>query len=268
MPGGTLPCWPDEPFYEQLVQGEALKASGRNLESDWTAWTNVGESHARGRNRLRPRGARHPGGRAQKICRPLLDAHVPAASRWSAMIDSVKTVQTQSMQLWFNREIWDLGWEARVMPSQTGSPVERTVLDAYQDPYNSWADMTHLLPAETWPDEPGAPKSLVYLCGTLTEDRSDKENAVPPPGPNPAFPAHQLARVRGEALAGEEHGSDLAEGGAQRTAARTRLGSAGGAGRRQRGCPARRPVASREHRRHRTVRADGEGQHEVPNEGG
>ena len=41
------------------------------------------------------------------------------------MLDNVKTVQTQSMQLWFNRDIWDLGWEARVMPSQTGSPVER-----------------------------------------------------------------------------------------------------------------------------------------------
>jgi uncharacterized protein with NAD-binding domain and iron-sulfur cluster len=192
MTGGTLPCWPDAPFYEQLVQGEALEASGCNLESDWSTWKIPGDQVTL------EAGADFdqvvlgiPVGGLKEICRPLLDPQVPAAPRWRAMLDHVKTVQTQAMQLWFNREIWDLGWEARVMPTETGSPVERTVLDAYADPYNSWADMTHLLAAETWADEPDAPKSLVYLCGTLP----DEEVSVP--GTDPSFPDRQITRVRG-----------------------------------------------------------------------
>jgi uncharacterized protein with NAD-binding domain and iron-sulfur cluster len=194
MPGGTLPCWPDKPFFEQLVQGEALEASGSNLESDWSGWKDVGEVTLEAGTDFDQVVLGIPVGGLKEICRPLLDPGVPAAPRWSAMLDGVKTVQTQAMQLWFNREIWDLGWEARVMPTETGAPVERTVLDAYGDPFNSWADMTHLLPAETWPQEPGAPKSLVYLCGTLPDE------AAPPPGTDPMFPARQLARVRSIAM--------------------------------------------------------------------
>src|SRR6185503_2370369 len=33
-----LPCWPSEPTYGLLEQGDALKASGENLEDWWTAW--------------------------------------------------------------------------------------------------------------------------------------------------------------------------------------------------------------------------------------
>ena len=190
MTGGTLPCWPDAPFYEQLVQGEALKASGANLESDWCGWPDAGQVLLEAGKDFDHVVLGIPVGALKEICRPLLDAKVPAAPRWAAMLNGVKTVQTQSMQLWFNRDIWDLGWEARVMPTQSGAPVERTVLDAYADPFNSWADMTHLLPAETWPDTPGCPKSLIYLCGTLPDEN------VPPPGTDPTFPKRQLARVR------------------------------------------------------------------------
>ena len=194
MVGGTLPCWPDRPFYEQLVQGDALKASGANLESDWSGWTDAGEITLEAGADFDRIVLGIPVGALKEICRPMLDARVPAASRWSAMLDGVKTVQTQSMQLWFNKDIWDLGWQPRVMPTETNTPVERTVLDGYENPFNSWADMTHLLPAETWKDEPGTAKSLVYLCGTLPNEDA------PAPGTDPAFPARQLARVREAAM--------------------------------------------------------------------
>ena len=266
MNGGSLPCWPDRPFYEQLVQGEALKASGRNLESDWTAWRDVDDDV-----RLEA-GVDFdqiilgiPVGALKQICGPLLDPKVPAAPRWAAMLDNVKTVQTQSMQLWFNRDIWDLGWEARVMPSQTGSPVERTVLDAYADPYNSWADMTHLLAAETWPDVPGAPKSLVYLCGTLPD-----EERYHRPGPirhSPRSSSPAFARPPKSWL-DENTAGDLAQGdpGTRREVAQ--LGPAGRSRRRAGGSQTRRSVVARQHRRHRALRPDGEGEHEIPNQGG
>ena len=36
-----IPCWPSEPLYDQIVQGEELKAQGINLESFWTPWQSV-----------------------------------------------------------------------------------------------------------------------------------------------------------------------------------------------------------------------------------
>ena len=36
-----LECWPSEPNYDQLVEGDKLKASGANLESFYTTWEDV-----------------------------------------------------------------------------------------------------------------------------------------------------------------------------------------------------------------------------------
>ena len=36
-----LDCWPSEPLYDQLVEGDALRASKANLESDWEKWSPI-----------------------------------------------------------------------------------------------------------------------------------------------------------------------------------------------------------------------------------
>lgn len=38
-----LPCWPSEPLYDQIVQGEELQKQGINLESHWSPWKDVEE---------------------------------------------------------------------------------------------------------------------------------------------------------------------------------------------------------------------------------
>src|SRR6185503_542611 len=38
-PVGGLPCWPSEPFADQIRNGDALK--GVDLESRWSGWTDV-----------------------------------------------------------------------------------------------------------------------------------------------------------------------------------------------------------------------------------
>jgi uncharacterized protein with NAD-binding domain and iron-sulfur cluster len=43
----------------------------------------------------------------------------------------------------------------------------QTVLTSYADPHSTWADMSHLLTAESWPGE--GPKSVAYFCGPLAE---------------------------------------------------------------------------------------------------
>ena len=35
---GGLPCWPSRPDFDQLLEGEALDASGEDLENWWTTW--------------------------------------------------------------------------------------------------------------------------------------------------------------------------------------------------------------------------------------
>src|SRR4051812_37966441 len=39
----NLPCWPDQPLYDQLVQGEQLLREGVDLESFYTPWRSVSE---------------------------------------------------------------------------------------------------------------------------------------------------------------------------------------------------------------------------------
>ena len=36
-----LPCWPSEPLYDQLIEGDSLREQGINLESFWTPWEDV-----------------------------------------------------------------------------------------------------------------------------------------------------------------------------------------------------------------------------------
>jgi hypothetical protein len=87
------------------------------------------------------------------------------------------------VQLWFEGSIEALGWPL-------GSPV----LDAFAKPFDTWGDMSHLLPRERWPagDVPG---SIAYLCSHLADDEEV-------PGRQDAgYPGRQAARVRGNAVA-------------------------------------------------------------------
>lgn len=153
-----LNCWPAEPLYDQLVEGEQLKAQGINLESFWTPWQNPA-------TRVLQKGvdfdqvvlgisiASFP-----YVCPELLEA----SSKWKDMCAQVKTVGTMSMQWWLKPELKDLGWDDKSV-----------VLDGYQDPMNTWADMSFLLAQETWSGE-DAPKNLAYFCGAMEGDIPDR----------------------------------------------------------------------------------------------
>lgn len=72
--------------------------------------------------------------------------------RWKAMLEHVPTVATQAMQLWFDRNSKDLGW-----------PRDACILGGYAHPFNTWADMSHLIGRERF--APGSVGSIAYLCG-------------------------------------------------------------------------------------------------------
>jgi uncharacterized protein with NAD-binding domain and iron-sulfur cluster len=112
------------------------------------------------------------------VCKDL----IAASPRFRAMVDHVKTTQTQAVQLWFQGSLDRLGW-------QLDSPV----LDGFAGPFDTWADMSHLLPRERWPAE-GAPRSIAYLCSSLEDDeRVPSRRTV-------RYPAHQADRVKADAI--------------------------------------------------------------------
>ncbi len=84
------------------------------------------------------------------------------SARWAAMLDHVPTVATQAMQLWIDRTSEELGWTNR-----------GRVLGGYAHPFNTWADMSHLIPMERF--GAGQVRSLAYLCGPLCDGDGDAE---------------------------------------------------------------------------------------------
>jgi uncharacterized protein with NAD-binding domain and iron-sulfur cluster len=159
-----LPCWPSEPLFEQLVEGDELRARGVDLESYWSGWP--GED-------LPPlqRGTDFDlvvlgiSLGALPYVTPELAQRLPA---WQAMLEHVKCVPTQAMQFWFKPDLQQLGW-----PDPSG------VMTAYYEPMDTWADMSFLLPREHWGDD--GPRQISYFCSPFA-----------PTGPAPT-PAHGRA---------------------------------------------------------------------------
>jgi uncharacterized protein with NAD-binding domain and iron-sulfur cluster len=101
--------------------------------------------------------------------------------RWQAAADHIETVPTQAMQLWLDRPATDLGPHA-----------DGTVLGGYTEPFDTWADMAHLVAQE----QVAGAKTVAYFCNVLAE-------APLPPRGTPAAQAFlddQLALVRAQAL--------------------------------------------------------------------
>lgn len=155
---GGLPCWPTEPLYEQLVEGRELEARGIDLESRWTPWKDVGRQTLVRGEHFDDIILGLPVSVLPDVCGDL----VASRGAWQRMVQHVRTVPTQAMQLWLRPDLGALGW-----------PYPSPVLTAYAFPFSTWADFSHLLPREAWTGE--VPRSLAYLCGPLPG-----HDAVPP----------------------------------------------------------------------------------------
>src|SRR4029077_20842590 len=85
------------------------------------------------------------------VCKEL----VARDPRWRAMIDHVQTVATQAFQIWMRTDMHELGWHH--------PPVN---LSGFAEPFDTWADMQHLIAQESWPQTPRAPtpRALAYFC--------------------------------------------------------------------------------------------------------
>ncbi len=169
-----LPCWPDRPNYEQIVDGQELEASGINLESYWAPpWK--GERPVtleRGRDYdLLVLGISL--GAFPYLCQELL----AQSQRWQRMVEALQTNQTVGVQLWLSKTLEELGWKA--------SP---TVMTGYAEPLNTYADMAQLIPRETW--APGTVKDIAYFTAPLIDA------PVIPPFTDHDFPRREHERLK------------------------------------------------------------------------
>lgn len=172
---GGLPCWPAQPDYGQLVDGARLRQEGVDFEAFWD------------RRRMGSRILRITDdfdlvvlgiglGAVPHVCREI----VSRDPRWRAMVDHVKTVATQAFQIWMSVDMADLGW-----------PHPPITLSGFVEPFDTWADMRHLIRAERWPQPP---RALAYFCSVLPEPDGPASRA------DVAYPGRQRERVREHAV--------------------------------------------------------------------
>jgi uncharacterized protein with NAD-binding domain and iron-sulfur cluster len=155
-----LPCWPSDPLYDQIEAGEAerLQRDKVNLCSAWSDWK-CPETLTLERGRdfdLVVFGASLA---TLPVIAPELLAPDTGSEPLRRLIENVQTVPTLAMQLWFKKDCAGLGWH-------DGS----TILTAYSEPFDTWADMTHLVPREDWPAA-ATPRSIAYFCGPLRQPK-------------------------------------------------------------------------------------------------
>jgi uncharacterized protein with NAD-binding domain and iron-sulfur cluster len=146
-----LDCWHYGPDFDQLKEGEELKANSINLESHWTPWDG-------GEHFTLVKGQDFdtiilgiPIEGLKQICARIIEN----SPKWQSMTRKVKTIQTQGFQLWLDKDLAQCGWNLK-------SPI----LGAYVEPLDTWADMSHLLAVENWP-EGSRPSQVAYFCGVM-----------------------------------------------------------------------------------------------------
>ena len=159
-----LACWPSEPDWDQIVDGEELRRRGVNLEWEPNPLGREPRRLVRGEDFdiavLGISVAALP-----DICQELIaDENNP---EFREMIDNSHTVMTQAFQLWLNKSESELGW-------QFGAD---SIMTAYVEPLDTYADMDHLIKRESWPTEERV-EHLAYFCGVIEDRKGDTQESV------------------------------------------------------------------------------------------
>ena len=168
-----LPSWPNEPLWEQIADADRVK--GIDLESYYSGYDGVRSVTLAAGTDFDEVVLATP---VQTL--PFLCHDYPRWSeRWRTMAREVKAVQTLSFQVWLTRDLSQLGWTGPALP----------LLSLYVQPYNTWSDMSQVLPRESWPPTM-APRNVSYFTGA--QPGPDE----PPPITDREFPIRMTADAR------------------------------------------------------------------------
>lgn len=164
-----MPAWPSHPDYRQLVDGDRFRHEEWDFESHWDR-RSVASRTLRVGDDFDLAVLAVGIGAIPYVCRDI----VARDARWREMVDHVRTVATHAFQLWLRTPVSELGW-----------PESPVTLSGFAPPFDTCADMRHLLPLESWPTTPAG---LVYFCSVLSDD--DDGSA------GPGVSARRRAQVR------------------------------------------------------------------------
>ena len=164
---GGLPSWPSEPLWEQLVEGEQYRKDHVDLENFFDRSHDVEKVVLEVDKDF---DAVILGVSIGAL--PYVAGEVVANSpKLKGAVENIRTTATQAVQLWFKPGLQELGWEGP-------SPVVGT----YAKPFDTWADMTHLGPRESFKE--GEVGNVAYLCGHLEEPELPHDAIDPHPVAN------------------------------------------------------------------------------------
>jgi uncharacterized protein with NAD-binding domain and iron-sulfur cluster len=174
---GALRCWPAAPRHDLLDGTDGYAAE--EFESLWSRVPDVETVTLRAGTDFDAVVLAIPVGMHRVICRDLIDnARTPA---WRAMTDGLRTVATQSMQLWLSVDEAKLGWNALDVTTS-----------GYPGAFHTYASMSELAPVEQWPPD-DHPATIAYFCDVFA--------AADPPGVDDVdYPRRELERVRRDAV--------------------------------------------------------------------
>jgi uncharacterized protein with NAD-binding domain and iron-sulfur cluster len=164
---GNLECWPDQPRWKQITDGDKIAQLRLDFESYWCAY-NVGEVTLRQGQEFDTAVLAIPLGAFKKLnsAPGPCDELINASERFRVMTDTATLVPSIALQAWLNWDSVELGWPPTEAVVPAGG-AEKTVMSTGPGPLDIWADMSQVLQYEPWRPYPNGPKSLHYLCGVL-----------------------------------------------------------------------------------------------------
>ena len=171
-------AWPSQPRWEQLAQGPQLQARGVDLEREHNPLGREPRRLERAAGDFDAVVLGIPVGALGGLGAELAAAHEPFAR----MLASAVTVPTQAAQLWLTSPA----------PGGGLAPSPGAVTGAYDPPFDTCAEFSHLLTHEPWP--PGSEVAQVaYLVGVLSAELAREPDPV---RRQREGQAHVLDRVR------------------------------------------------------------------------
>ena len=144
-----LPSWPSAPDWDQLPP----EARGHDFERAANPLGAAPVTLRRGTDFDHVVLAIPPGGLL-----PMCEELAARDDGFATMLRSAHTVATQALQVWLATDADELGWR---FPGDN-------VAGAYVPPLDTYCDMTHLIPCETWPPERKL-QHIAYFCGVMHE---------------------------------------------------------------------------------------------------
>ena len=152
------PCWPSEPIWKQLTNGEDLFAKAVDFERDHNPLDRAPELLSRDNDDFDFVVLGIPIEALTTICEDLADADPD----FKAMLDNRHTVMTQAFQIWMKQDAEQLGFK---YPTAT-------LTSTYVEPLDTYCDMSLTLGCENWPDDECV-TLVAYFCGVLPRQGRD-----------------------------------------------------------------------------------------------